>query len=334
MSIDLKITNAWRNAAADLGIRVVAPFTLMMPGGTTKQFEAHILDFGSPKGAVVASPISRADHEPWQPDVWFSVLGEGYRTYNRQLFIDTLDDWGWHGKVEEQPLWYSGTPWTGSLMKPVVIAVDGTAASGKGTLAKKLAAHFGFHHLDSGSLYRLVALGVIEAKGDPNKEADALKAACVIDPARGNDTRIRSAEIGQAASLVSVFPSVRAELLAYQRKFAARSPGAVIDGRDIGTVVCPDATAKLFVDAKPDVRAHRRWLELKAAGAAPAEAEILKEIVARDARDRGRALAPMKAAADAVLLDTSALDIDAAFKAALAIVQPKVEEALKAPPQG
>jgi len=216
----------------------------------------------------------------------------------------------------------------------IVIAVDGTAASGKGTLAKKLAAHFGFHHLDSGSLYRLIALGVTDSGGDPNNEADALKAARAIDPTRGNDPRIRSAEIGKAASQVSVFPTVRAELLAYQQKFAAKPPGAVIDGRDIGTVVCPDATAKLFVDARPEIRAHRRWLELKASGAAPDEALILREIVERDARDSGRALAPMKPAPDAVLLDTSALDIDAAFKAALAIVQPKVEEALKAQPKG
>jgi cytidylate kinase len=216
----------------------------------------------------------------------------------------------------------------------IVIAVDGTAASGKGTLAKKLAALFGFHHLDSGSLYRLVALGLIEAKGDPDNEADALKAARLIDPTHGDDPRIRSAQIGKAASQVSVFPNVRAELLAYQRKFAARPPGVVIDGRDIGTVVCPAATAKLFVNARPEVRAHRRWLELRQAGAAPDEALILKEIVERDARDAGRSLAPMKPAPDAALLDTSALDIDAAFEAALALVKAKVEEALKAQPKG
>jgi cytidylate kinase len=214
----------------------------------------------------------------------------------------------------------------------IVIAVDGTAASGKGTLAKKLAAHFGFPHLDSGSLYRLVALGVIETGGDPNHELDALRAAHAIDPAVARDARIRSAQIGAAASLVSVFPAVRAALLDYQHGFAARPPGAVIDGRDIGTVVCPNAPAKLFIDAAPEIRAHRRWLELKSAGAD--EATILKEILERDARDRGRAVAPLKPADDAVLLDTSALDIDAAFKAALAIVQPKVEEALKAQPKG
>lgn len=215
----------------------------------------------------------------------------------------------------------------------IVIAVDGTAASGKGTLAKKLAAHFGFHHLDSGSLYRLTALGVLDAGSDPNNEADAVKAAHAINPAKSSDLRIRSAEIGRAASLVSVFPPVRAALLDYQRGFARQEPGAVIDGRDIGTVVCPDATAKLFVDASPDVRAHRRWLELKSYGVAPDEATILREIRERDARDTNRAISPQKPATDAALLDTTHLGIDAAFAAALALVQPKIE-ALRARPRG
>lgn len=216
----------------------------------------------------------------------------------------------------------------------LVIAVDGTAASGKGTLAKKLAAHFGFAHLDSGSLYRLVALGVMEGHGDPNNEADAVKAAKAIDPARAADPAIRTAEIGSIASIVSAIPAVRAALLDFQRHFAAAPPGslpgAVIDGRDIGTVVCPEATAKLFVDAKPQVRAHRRWLELKAAGQPREESAILAEIEARDARDRSRVIAPLKPAPDARLLDTSDLDIDAAFAAALALVKPSIENALKA----
>lgn len=216
-------------------------------------------------------------------------------------------------------------------MTSIVIAVDGTAASGKGTLAKRLARHFGFAHLDSGSLYRLVALGVVQAHGDPASEADALKAAHAIDPSRAADPAIRTAEIGNIASVVSAFPAVRATLLDFQRTFAAAArPGAVIDGRDIGTVVCPNATAKLFVDARPDVRARRRWLELKAAGHPREESAILAEIQARDARDRNRAVAPLKPAADACLLDTSYLDIDAAFAAALALVKPGVENALKA----
>lgn len=216
----------------------------------------------------------------------------------------------------------------------IVIAVDGTAASGKGTLAKRLARHFGFHHLDSGSLYRLVALGVHEAGGDPNSEADALAAARAIDPAKAVDPRIRSAEIGHMASLVSVFPAVRETLLAYQRNFATRAPGAVIDGRDIGTVVCPDAVAKLFVDAAPEVRAHRRFLELQSYGATPNEADLLEELKARDIRDRTRAVAPLKSASDAALLDTTHLGIEPAFAAALALVEPRVEQALKARPRG
>lgn len=215
----------------------------------------------------------------------------------------------------------------------VVIAVDGTAASGKGTLAKKLAQYFEFHHLDSGSLYRLVALGVIETSGDPSKEGDAIKAAKAIDPSRTGDPRIRTAEIGSAASLVSVFPNVRAALLDYQRAFARQEPGVVIDGRDIGTVVCPDAQAKLFVDAAAEVRAHRRWLELKTRGDSPDEAAILKDIKERDARDRNRAIAPLRPATDATLLETTHLDIDAAFEAALALVKSRLE-GLRARPRG
>ena len=210
----------------------------------------------------------------------------------------------------------------------IVIAVDGTAASGKGTLAKKLAAHFGLHHLDSGSLYRLVGLGVVEAHGDPHSEADALEAARHIDHRRCGDPAIRGAAVGNLASVVSAHPAVRAALLEFQRTFARLPPGTVIDGRDIGTVICPDATVKLFVDAEPKIRAHRRWLELCAAGEAPPESEILADIETRDARDRGRAIAPLKPAPDARLLDTSALDIDGAFAAALALVTPVVEKAL------
>lgn len=220
----------------------------------------------------------------------------------------------------------------------IVIAVDGTAASGKGTLAKKLARHFGFAHLDSGSLYRLVALGVTEAKGDPTSEADALAAARAIDHARRDDPAIRTRAMGTVASIVSAFPSVRAALLDFQRTFAKDPPGGargvVIDGRDIGTVVCPDATVKLYVDAKPEVRARRRWLELSQTGHAPSESAILADIEARDARDMNRPVAPLRPAADARLLDTSDLAIDAAFAAALALVRPGVENALNPPAQG
>jgi cytidylate kinase len=222
----------------------------------------------------------------------------------------------------------------------IVIAVDGTAASGKGTLAKRLAAHFHFAHLDSGSLYRLVALKVGGVGATEENAARAARSltATAIKAAQKDDVQIRSAEVGRAASIVSAFPDVRKALLEFQRQFAERPPGgakgAVIDGRDIGTVICPQATAKLFVDAEPEVRARRRWLELTDRGETANEAAILKDIIERDRRDRERAASPLKPAPDALLLDSTHLDIDAAFAAALGLVQPKVEEALKALPQG
>jgi cytidylate kinase len=214
----------------------------------------------------------------------------------------------------------------------VVIAVDGTAACGKGTLARLLARHYRFAHLDSGALYRLVARGVIEANGDPANEADAVKAARAIEPAHAIDSRIRSDDVGRAASQVAALPAVRRELLDYQRQFARHPPGnaegAVIDGRDIGTVIAPDAAAKLFVDARPEVRAHRRWLELRALGIARDEADVLAELNVRDAADRNRPISPLKQAVDAALLDTSDLGIDAAFAAALTLLDHKVKAAL------
>lgn len=215
----------------------------------------------------------------------------------------------------------------------IVIAVDGTAASGKGTLAKKLAAHFGFAHLDSGALYRLAALAVLEAGGDPANEADALKGAQTIDFNRAGDPKIRTDIVGKAASQVAAIPAVRAALLDFQQNFLARppggGPGAVMDGRDIGTVICPTATAKLYVDAAPEIRARRRWSELKTMGIRRAEQDVLAEINARDAADKSRPVSPLKRAEDADLLDTSDLGIDAAFAAALSLVEPKVSGALK-----
>jgi len=214
------------------------------------------------------------------------------------------------------------------MSKPVVIAVDGTAASGKGTLAKKLARHFNFPHLDSGALYRLTALAVLEKKGDPKNEADAVKGARAIDLSRAGDPAIRTDVVGKAASDVAAIPAVRQALFDFQRDFLLSPPGhaegAVMDGRDIGTVIAPDATAKLFVDARPEVRAHRRWLELKGLGIRRDEAQVLAEINARDAADRSRAVSPLKQAADADLLDTSDLDADAAFRAGLALVQARM----------
>jgi cytidylate kinase len=219
------------------------------------------------------------------------------------------------------------------MLNPVVIAVDGTAASGKGTLARRLAQDFGFAHLDSGSLYRLVALKLLRSGHHPGDEQSATKAALAIDPSDARRHDLRADELAEAASILAAFPRVRSALLDYQRAFAATppagAPGAVIDGRDIGTVVCPRATAKLFVDAQQHVRAHRRWLELEESGRVVSEEAVLADICARDQRDRLRETAPLRPAADASLLDTSELDIDAAFAAALALVSPRVEEALR-----
>ena len=215
----------------------------------------------------------------------------------------------------------------------VVIAVDGTAASGKGTLAKQLARHFGFAHMDSGALYRLAALAVLSAGGDPANPDDALKGARSIDLAMAGDPKIRTDKVGHAASKVAAIPEVRHALHQFQSDFLAHppggSPGAVMDGRDIGTVICPNASAKLFVDAAPEIRARRRLLELKGLGIERDEAGLLAELNARDAADRARPVSPLKQAPDALLLDTSQLDIERAFKAALALVQSRVEDALK-----
>ena len=219
------------------------------------------------------------------------------------------------------------------MKRPVVIAVDGTAASGKGTLARRLAGHFRFAHLDSGSLYRLVALRVLRGGHHPGDEPSAAAAASAINPAETRHLDLRAEEIAEAASIVAAFPRVRAALLEYQRSFASHPPedseGAVIDGRDIGTVVCPNADAKLFVDARSQVRARRRWVELEQSGRVVSEEAILADICARDERDRSRETAPLRPAGDAILLDTTELDIDAAFAAALDLVEPKVEEALR-----
>jgi cytidylate kinase len=222
--------------------------------------------------------------------------------------------------------------------RSVVIAVDGTAASGKGTLAKRLAQHFGFAHLDSGSLYRLTALAVLDAQGDPKNQADAVKGARAIDLSRAGDPDIRSDKVGAAASLVAAIPAVRQALFAFQRSFLEHPPGgsdgAVMDGRDIGTIICPDAAAKLFVDARLEVRAGRRRLELKNLGIERDLPGLVVELAARDQADANRPISPMRRADDADLLDTSDLDIDAALAAALALVTPKVEAALKAKPRG
>ena len=205
--------------------------------------------------------------------------------------------------------------------KPLVIAVDGPAASGKGTLARRLAAHYGLAYLDTGSLYRATGLAVMAAGGDASDEAAAVKAAASLDPDLYDDEDLRSPGAGEAASKVAAIPAVRAALLQLQRDVAATPPGAVLDGRDIGTVVCPDADAKLFVTALPETRAQRRHLEHAGRGEDITYDEVLADIRRRDERDSSRAVAPLAPAADAHLLDTTELGIEAAFQAALDLVE-------------
>jgi cytidylate kinase len=202
----------------------------------------------------------------------------------------------------------------------MIIAIDGPAASGKGTLGKRLAEHYALRHLDTGLIYRAVAKALIDAGHPLDDCARAVEAARRLDPA-AFDESLKSHAIGEAASIVSAIPELRKALLAFQRDFAAEPPGAVLDGRDIGTVICPDAEVKIFVTATPEARAHRRFRELCANGQRVSEADILADIVRRDQRDTTRAVAPLAPAPDAHLLDTTHLDIDAAFRAAIAIVE-------------
>jgi len=198
-----------------------------------------------------------------------------------------------------------------------VIAIDGPSASGKGTLAKRLAAHFGLPHLDTGLLYRAVGWSAERARRPPAEIAAALQASDLDNP------ELRTDQAGQAGSKVAAIPEVRANLLNFQKKFASQASGAVLDGRDIGTVICPDAAIKLFVTASPEARAERRYRELRERGADTIKPRVLAEMAERDRRDSERAAAPSKAAPDAYLLDTSDMDADAAFAAALAFITRK-----------
>ena len=202
----------------------------------------------------------------------------------------------------------------------MIIAVDGPAASGKGTIAKALARHYHLPHLDTGLLYRAVAATVRRMELDPEKEADAV-AACDFDDLTLADPALRDDDVGQLASVVSAHPLVRAALLQRQKRFAHQEGGAVLDGRDIGTVIAPDAQAKLFVRATPTIRAQRRHNELKNRGSAVSFDQVLSDIRARDERDSSRSAAPLIPAADAALLDTSFLSIEAAVAKAIALVE-------------
>jgi cytidylate kinase len=211
----------------------------------------------------------------------------------------------------------------------MIIALDGPAASGKGTLARRLAAHFGFDHLDTGLIYRAVGLAVRASGHDLDDVAAATRAARALDLTQFSAAALRSTAAGEAASMVAAIPDVRAALLEYQRAFARREPGAVLDGRDIGSVVCPEADLKLFVTATPEVRARRRWQELAALGDPLSYEAVLADIHRRDARDSERAVAPLKPASGARLLDTTLLDIEAAFQAALDIVESSFNQGLR-----
>jgi cytidylate kinase len=202
----------------------------------------------------------------------------------------------------------------------MIIAIDGPAASGKGTLAKRLAEAFGLPHLDTGLLYRATARAVLDAGRDLHDETAAVAAASALNLLDFDELRLRGKDMGEAASIVAAVPAVRAALIAVQRSFAARPAGAVLDGRDIGTVICPDADAKIFVTATAEARARRRLLELESRGEQIDHAAVLADIRRRDERDSGRSSAPLKAAADAETLDTTNLDIKAAYSAALKIV--------------
>jgi len=203
----------------------------------------------------------------------------------------------------------------------MIIAIDGPAASGKGTLGKRLAKHYGYRHLDTGVIYRAVAYAMLQADADLHDEALAVSAALALDPEKFGDPVLKTQKVGAAASVVSAIPRVREVLVNFQRRFAQDPPGAVLDGRDIGTVICPHAEVKIFVVADPKVRAHRRTLEARARGEEADEALVLDDILKRDERDNNRAVAPLKPAADAYLLDNTNLDIEAGVRAAIDIVE-------------
>ena len=203
----------------------------------------------------------------------------------------------------------------------MIIAIDGPAASGKGTIGKRLAAHYRLRHLDTGLLYRAVGRTVLDAGHKLDDRQAAIAAAQSLDLSRFDEAVLKGAEAGEAASFVSAIPEVRAALVGFQRSFAAGAPGAVLDGRDIGTVICPDADVKIFVTAAPEVRARRRAAEYRASGKTTDDAIVLADIRKRDERDSSRSASPLRQADDAVLLDTTTLDVEGSVAAAIAIVE-------------
>lgn len=203
----------------------------------------------------------------------------------------------------------------------MIIAIDGPLASGKGTLARALALHFGLPHLDTGSIYRATALALITNNIDPNDKAAAIKAAQNLDMSNIIDSELRTAQVGAGASVVAAIPEVRKALFDFQRNFASNPKGAVLDGRDIGTVICPDADFKFFVTARPEVRAQRRLKELHAAGENITLEELTAQIIERDYRDANRADAPLKPTETSIMLDTSDMGIDEVIAKAIATIE-------------
>lgn len=206
------------------------------------------------------------------------------------------------------------------MHRPLVIAVDGPAASGKGTLSRRISKVYGIRYLDTGKLYRGVGWSVISQGHDPSDASAAEQAARALDPETVDRSELRSHEAGRAASMVATHPGVRQALLEFQRGFAAAMPGAVMDGRDIGTVICPDAQVKLFITASAEERAKRRFSELKDQEPGLSLDAVIDQIKRRDERDQSRDAAPLKPAPDAHLLDTTSLDIDTAFAAACRVI--------------
>ena len=219
------------------------------------------------------------------------------------------------------PLTFETPP---SANTPIVIAVDGPAASGKGTIARALAEHFGLPHMDTGMLYRAVALSMVRFGGDPGNQFEAVRACEGTAQVSPDDPELRGELVGSIASRISAYPGVRAALIERQVAFAGQPGGAVLDGRDIGTVIAPNATAKLFVTASAEVRARRRLAELLQRGKSSHVDDVLIDIRARDKRDAGRDAAPLAQASDAMLLDTSDMDADAAVAAAIRLVAAKL----------
>lgn len=206
----------------------------------------------------------------------------------------------------------------------MIVAIDGPAASGKGTLARRLATHFGLPHMDTGVLYRAVGLRVLRQGGDPADAAAAVAAARQVTQSELDDPELRSDRTAQAASVVAAIPAVRDALRTVQRKFAGQPGGAVMDGRDIGTVIAPKADAKIFVTASVEVRARRRWSELSQTDAKITQEDVLADMRRRDARDSGRTVSPLSAADDALILDTDDLDPEQVFAQALAHVEKSI----------